>query len=117
MVKVVTRKPVVTIDDECCTPSLLSVPLAERAAADLARAFAALSDPVRLRCLSLIAAAGVSPKPRVRTPAGVVWTASTPTRGRDMHAAFLRGTARRGPGRYIVDMSGRLAAGFTPPRG
>jgi ArsR family transcriptional regulator len=58
MVKVVTRKPVVTIDDECCTPSLLSVPLAERAAADLASAFAALSDPVRLRCLSLIAAAG-----------------------------------------------------------
>ena len=41
----------------CCAP-LLAAPLDEREARDLARAFAALADPVRLRLLSLIAAAG-----------------------------------------------------------
>lgn len=41
---------------ECC--SVLAAPLAEADANDLAVAFAALADPVRLRCLSLIAAAG-----------------------------------------------------------
>lgn len=43
--------------NECC-PSLLAAPLTEAAAADLARVFAALADPVRLRLLSLVAAAG-----------------------------------------------------------
>jgi ArsR family transcriptional regulator len=43
--------------DVCCV-SLLEAPLDEPAAADLARKFAALSDPVRLRVLSLIAEAG-----------------------------------------------------------
>ena len=38
----------------CCTP-LVRQPLDEDAATDLARAFKALSDPVRLRLLSLIA--------------------------------------------------------------
>ena len=42
---------------ECC-PSLLAAPLAESDADVLARGFAALADPVRLRLLSLIAAAG-----------------------------------------------------------
>jgi DNA-binding transcriptional ArsR family regulator len=42
---------------ECC-PSILAAPLAETDAEHLARAFAALGDPVRLRLLSLIAAAG-----------------------------------------------------------
>jgi ArsR family transcriptional regulator len=41
----------------CCAPFLVS-PLEEAEAQDLARAFAALSDPVRLRLLSLIADAG-----------------------------------------------------------
>lgn len=40
----------------CC--SVLAAPLAEDDAIELARAFAALADPVRLRVLSLIAAAG-----------------------------------------------------------
>jgi ArsR family transcriptional regulator len=40
----------------CCTP-LLAAPLDERGAADLAAAFKVLADPVRLRLLSLIAAA------------------------------------------------------------
>ena len=42
--------------DGCCPP-LLSAPLAESEAIELASAFRALADPVRLRLLSLIAAA------------------------------------------------------------
>ena len=41
----------------CCS-SVLAAPLAESDAAELAHAFAALADPVRLRLLSLVAAAG-----------------------------------------------------------
>lgn len=43
--------------DACC-PSVVATPLAEGDAADLAAAFAALADPVRLRLLSMIASAG-----------------------------------------------------------
>ncbi len=43
--------------DVCC-PSVLAEPLAEADAEDLAKVFAALSDPVRLRLLSLVAQAG-----------------------------------------------------------
>jgi ArsR family transcriptional regulator len=43
--------------DVCC-PSVLDSPLGDADAQDLARAFAALADPVRLRLLSLIANAG-----------------------------------------------------------
>jgi ArsR family transcriptional regulator len=42
--------------DMCCVP-LLAAPLGEEDAAELAAAFKALADPVRLRLLSLIAAA------------------------------------------------------------
>ena len=42
--------------DNCCTP-LLASPLDESDAEQLADAFKALADPVRLRLLSLIAAA------------------------------------------------------------
>jgi ArsR family transcriptional regulator, arsenate/arsenite/antimonite-responsive transcriptional repressor len=40
-----------------CCPSVLEAPLSEDQAEDLARMFAALADPVRLRLLSLVAAA------------------------------------------------------------
>ena len=40
---------------QCCT-SVLAAPLSTAEAEDLARAFAALADPVRLRLLSMIAA-------------------------------------------------------------
>ncbi|MCU1429083.1 MAG: transcriptional regulator, partial [Actinomycetia bacterium] len=43
--------------NEVCCPSVLQAPLDEREATELARAFAALADPVRLRLLSLIATA------------------------------------------------------------
>jgi ArsR family transcriptional regulator len=41
-----------------CCPSILDAPLSAPEADDLARAFAALGDPVRLRLLSLVADAG-----------------------------------------------------------
>jgi ArsR family transcriptional regulator len=41
-----------------CCPSLTAAPLSEPDAVELAEAFAALADPVRLRVLSLVAAAG-----------------------------------------------------------
>ena len=41
-----------------CCASLLASPLGDPEAQPLARAFAALADPVRLRLLSLVAAAG-----------------------------------------------------------
>jgi len=50
----------VTLTDgvDVCCPSVLAEPLAETEAADLAHVFSALSDPVRLRLLSLVAGAG-----------------------------------------------------------
>jgi ArsR family transcriptional regulator len=50
------RAPGFEADEGCCG-SLLVSPLDERAAVDLARGFAALSDPARLRVLSILAAA------------------------------------------------------------
>jgi ArsR family transcriptional regulator len=51
-------KRVATIDaGACCTPFLVA-PLDEHQATDLAKQFAALADPVRLRLLSLIAESG-----------------------------------------------------------
>jgi len=41
--------------EECC-PSILAAPLDESEAGELARGFAALADPARLRLFSLIAA-------------------------------------------------------------
>jgi len=52
------RKQVAVIDDGVCCPSVTAAPLSEADAADLARVFAALADPVRLRLLSLVAEAG-----------------------------------------------------------
>lgn len=48
-------KKIATLE-ACCTP-LLAAPLSEDDAEELASAFKALADPVRLRLLSLIAAA------------------------------------------------------------
>lgn len=44
------------VGDECC-PSVLSAPLSEERAATVARDFAVLADPVRLRLLSLLVSA------------------------------------------------------------
>ncbi len=48
------KRRVAVIEDGCC-PTALSSPLSEERATVLARDFAALADPVRLRLLSLIA--------------------------------------------------------------
>ena len=45
-------------ETETCCASVLAAPLSAPEAEDLARAFAAMADPVRLRLLSLIADAG-----------------------------------------------------------
>ena len=45
-------------EGEVCCGSVLAAPLSEADAEDLARVFAALADPVRLRLLSLVADAG-----------------------------------------------------------
>ncbi len=45
------------LTEEDCWPSMVTAPLREGEAADLARGFAALADPVRLRLLSLLATA------------------------------------------------------------
>jgi ArsR family transcriptional regulator len=49
------RSTIAVIADEACCP-VLSSSLSEDQAADLARVFAALADPVRLRLLSIVAA-------------------------------------------------------------
>ncbi len=46
--------PVLGQDEVCCTP-MVREPLGEESAAELSRMFKALSDPIRLRLLSLIA--------------------------------------------------------------
>ncbi len=51
-----SSKKSVGIETECC--SLLGAPVGEGPAEELADAFAALADPVRLRIFSLIAASG-----------------------------------------------------------
>lgn len=53
-----TKRSTVTVAVDDCCPSVLAAPLDDGEAKELARAFAALADPVRLRLLSLIAAAG-----------------------------------------------------------
>lgn len=52
------RKTLVKLDEGVCCSPLLASPLDEEDAAELARVFAALADPVRLRLLSLVADAG-----------------------------------------------------------
>ena len=47
-----------SIDDGLCCSSLVSTPLGEAEAVELAEVLAALADPVRLRLLSLLAAEG-----------------------------------------------------------
>ena len=51
--------PVTAGDDQAiCCPALTECPLSEAEAAELAAVLSALADPVRLRLLSLVAAAG-----------------------------------------------------------
>src|SRR3954452_14962667 len=58
MTMVTKRTAVVELDGGVCCAPLQAAPLADDEASELARVFAALGDPVRLRLLSLIAASG-----------------------------------------------------------
>jgi ArsR family transcriptional regulator len=51
------RSALVQLGGACCAP-LSAAPLEEAEAAELAKVFAALGDPVRLRLLSIVAAGG-----------------------------------------------------------
>lgn len=51
-----TRSSTTLAQDDCC-PAVLTSALSEARAAELARDFAVLADPVRLRLLSLLASA------------------------------------------------------------
>ena len=53
-----TPRPQLEAPPDTCCPSVTDAPLADADAAVLAHTYAALADPVRLRLLSLIAAAG-----------------------------------------------------------
>ena len=53
-----SKRPRVRSTSAACCASILEAPLDELQADELARGFAALADPVRLRLLSLIADAG-----------------------------------------------------------
>ncbi|MGH9274470.1 MAG: ArsR/SmtB family transcription factor [Acidimicrobiales bacterium] len=59
----------ITTLEACCTP-LLSAPIGEGDAEELALAFKALADPVRLRLLSLIASAGTACSCDLEEPVG-----------------------------------------------
>lgn len=60
---------VVGTDDLCCS-SLVDAPLSETEAGELSRVLAALSDPVRLRLLSLVAAQSEVCSCDLETPLG-----------------------------------------------
>ena len=52
------KRQVTVVEPAACCASVLDAPLDRGDAEELAQMFAALSDPVRLRLLSLVAAAG-----------------------------------------------------------
>jgi len=51
------KKVLAVIEPDVCCPTIREAPLGETDAGDLARSFAALADPARLRILSLLASA------------------------------------------------------------
>jgi ArsR family transcriptional regulator len=51
------RSTLIQLGEACCAP-LSEAPLGEDEAGELAKVFAALGDPVRLRLLSMVAAGG-----------------------------------------------------------
>ncbi|WP_449474801.1 ArsR/SmtB family transcription factor [Streptomyces abikoensis] len=106
--------------DGCC-PGLLTAPLAEDQAAELAKVFKALGDPVRLRLLSMIASrAGGEVCVCDLTPA---FDLSQPTISHHLkllREAGLIASERRGTWVYyrlLPQMTDRLAGILTRPAG
>ncbi|QHC30126.1 ArsR/SmtB family transcription factor [Streptomyces sp. HF10] len=107
-------------DGDCC-PGLLTAPLDEDQAAELAKVFKALGDPVRLRLLSMIASrAGGEVCVCDLTPA---FDLSQPTVSHHLkllRQAGLIDCERRGTWVYywlVPEMTDRLAAILTRPAG
>ncbi|MFF5365686.1 ArsR/SmtB family transcription factor [Streptomyces sp. NPDC013187] len=105
---------------ECC-PALLTTPLGEDQAVELAKVFKALGDPVRLRLLSMIASrAGGEVCVCDLTPA---FDLSQPTISHHLkllRQAGLIDCERRGTWVYywlVPEMTDRLAAILTRPSG
>ncbi|MEL5956228.1 metalloregulator ArsR/SmtB family transcription factor [Streptomyces sp. CLV115] len=106
--------------DACC-PGLLSAPLDEEQAVDLAKVFKALGDPVRLRLLSMIASqAGGEVCVCDLTPA---FDLSQPTISHHLkllRQAGLIDCERRGTWVYywlLPEMTDRIAGILTRPAG
>ncbi|MFJ4713043.1 ArsR/SmtB family transcription factor [Streptomyces sp. NPDC088785] len=108
-------------DPDGCCPGLLTAPLDEDQAAELAKVFKALGDPVRLRLLSMIASrAGGEVCVCDLTPA---FDLSQPTISHHLkllRQAGLIDCERRGTWVYywlLPEMTDRLAAVLTRPAG
>ncbi|MFE0251363.1 ArsR/SmtB family transcription factor [Streptomyces sp. NPDC059010] len=107
--------------DAACCPGLSAAPLDEDQAADLAKVFKALGDPVRLRLMSMIASRGEGGEVCVceLTPA---FDLSQPTIShhlRLLRQAGLTDCERRGTWVYYWVLPGvldRLAAFLTVPQ-
>ncbi|MFF4705360.1 ArsR/SmtB family transcription factor [Streptomyces sp. NPDC001288] len=112
----------VTGQDAACCPGLSAAPLDEDRAADLAKLFKALGDPVRLRLMSMIASSGEGGEVCVceLTPA---FDLSQPTISHHLkllRQAGLIDCERRGTWVYYRILPGvldRLAAFLAVPRG
>src|SRR2546423_5816629 len=108
------RNAVVELDDGVWCAPLLAAPLAEDEAAELARVFAALGDPVRLRLLSLVAAGGEVCSCDLEAPLGK----SQPTISHHTKAladAGLLVGEKRGRWMFWRGAPGGLAAPRSPP--
>ncbi|MGW3422208.1 ArsR/SmtB family transcription factor [Streptomyces phaeochromogenes] len=107
--------------DAACCPGLAAAPLDEAQAADLAKVFKALGDPVRLRLMSMIASRGEGGEVCVceLTPA---FDLSQPTISHHLkllRQAGLIDCERRGTWVYywvLPDVLGRLAGFLTTPQ-
>ncbi len=104
--------------DECC-PGLLSAPPLECEAADLARVFKALGDPVRVRLLSMIASgAGGEVCVCDLTPAFELSQPTISHHLKQLREAGLIGSERRGTWVYyrlLPEATDRLASILTRP--
>ncbi|MER7639442.1 MULTISPECIES: metalloregulator ArsR/SmtB family transcription factor [unclassified Streptomyces] len=110
-----------TDEPDACCPGLLTAPLEEEQAAELAKVFKALGDPVRLRLLSMIASrAGGEVCVCDLTPA---FDLSQPTISHHLkllRQAGLIDCERRGTWVYywlLPEMTDRLAGILTRPAG
>ncbi|QDQ97117.1 ArsR/SmtB family transcription factor [Tomitella fengzijianii] len=103
---------------DCC-PGLLSAPLNEQDAGELARVFKALGDPVRLRLLSLIASRdGGEVCVCDLTPAFALSQPTISHHLKLLREAGLIGSERRGTWVYywlLPETTDRLAAILTRP--